>query len=345
MKSGDVCLVRDPIFLEHVLESGHPECPARLQAIHRALDADPELKALPVLTPRSVTSEELARVHARPMIEAVAEARGKSGWFDADTFYGPGSVEAATLAAGSTVELALKIWRGEVRRGFSLVRPPGHHATRETPMGFCLLNNVALAVAAIRQSAPRARLAVIDFDLHHGNGTQDLFYDDPDVLVLSSHRYPFYPGTGAVDEVGERKGKGTTVNFPLSRAYDDTLFAPLYARLALPMVEAFQPDMLIVSAGFDGHLSDPMHGFRISTEAYAWLAAQLVASAEKRGGKILFCLEGGYNPEALAESVVAVTRQLVHLPRSPFAPASRAEGDFAELGAFRAAFRPYFPSL
>jgi acetoin utilization deacetylase AcuC-like enzyme len=296
--------------------------------------------------PRTATAEELRLRHTAEMIETLWAARGGTGWFDADTYYGPRSVDVALAAAGATLDLALAIWRGELRRGFSLVRPPGHHATASRPMGFCLINQISLAVAAIRNEKPGVRVAVVDFDLHHGNGTQDLFYQDPDVLVLSSHRYPFYPGSGAMGEIGAGRGRGTTVNFPLSERFGDDFFTTLYGQVALPIVEQFRPEMILVSAGFDGHQRDPMRGFSLSTAFYRDLSEQLIALAEKVcGGRILFCLEGGYNIQALADSVEQVLSRLGECPRGPFEPRRSPGGDFARLSELHAFYRPIFPFL
>lgn len=342
----DICIVRENDFLLHQGPPGHPESPDRLRAIHALFDRTPELARLPRLHPKPAGEPALERVHAREMVRAVLGARGKQGWFDGDTFHSEGSVDAALLAAGACIDAALAVWDGTYRRGFVLVRPPGHHATPSRSMGFCLFNNVALAAAAVSAASPAARIAVIDFDLHHGNGTQDLFYSNPNVLFISSHRYPYYPGTGALDEIGEGKGKGTTVNFPLGRPHGDELFLPLYAEIAVPMVRSFAPDILLVSAGFDGHAEDPMAGFRIHTEAYAALAELLIAAAEERGGKILFCLEGGYNPEALAESVGVVTSKLITCPRAPFTPKiPRGEPDSPTLESLRRFHHPFFPNI
>jgi acetoin utilization deacetylase AcuC-like enzyme len=337
----DVAVVRSPEFLKHAPPGMHPECPERLLGIHKWFEPGAPYAGLPVLGIREAGESDLGGVHALEMIKRLAGARGRSGFFDADTYFNPASVGTALYAAGSTIDLALAIWKGAYRRGFSLVRPPGHHATDSRIMGFCLLNNVALAAAAILTDSPKARLAIVDFDLHHGNGTQDIFYDNPSVFFVSSHRFPFYPGTGTASERGRGKGLGATVNFPLATPYDGDFFLRLYGGIALPLVDRFTPDMILVSAGFDGHEKDPMEGFRISTKAYGTLAEQLIACAEKRGGKILFCLEGGYHPGALADSVGEVLAKLVSCPRRPFTPApppGESEGS-ADLDRLERIFR------
>jgi len=345
VSANDTAVVLSEKFLAHRCQDSHPENPARLEPILKLFDK-PWLKALPVITPVLAQDRLLESVHSAGMIEALKMARGSSGWFDSDTYFGPQSIETALFAAGSGMELATKIWKGEFRRGFSLVRPPGHHATPNRVMGFCLLNNVALAAAAILNEKPTARLAIVDFDLHHGNGTQDAFYQNPNVLFISSHRFPFYPGTGSLEENGTGAGKGTCVNFPLNRPFGDNVFVALYGDVVYGMLKKFRPDMILVSAGFDGHFADPMQGFQLSSDVYGVLAEWLIAAAELTTGKILFCLEGGYEPEALAESVEVVMDRLVNLPRAAFTPAlPRLEGDLSTVESLKDYYVPFFPGI
>lgn len=295
-----------PDLLAHAAPYEHPENPARLEAILSLFVPGEPLADYPRVTARTATEAELLRAHGKDMVRALLASGGRNGQWDADTYYGPQSLHAALLAAGGTIDLALRVWKGELRRGFSLVRPPGHHATPQRAMGFCLFNNIALAAQSILAENPQARLAIVDFDLHHGNGTQDRFIDNPNVLFLSSHRFPFYPGTGSLGEVGEGRGKGTTLNFPLAQAVGREIFFPLYGGLVASVLKDFRPDMILVSAGFDGHESDPMNGFALTTEDYGRLAEFLIAAAEETTGKILFVLEGGYDPKALRDSVKQV---------------------------------------
>ncbi len=302
-------------LLKHRSIEEHPENPERLSSILSLFQPGSPFNFYPRLQARTASEEELLRAHAREMVSSILSARNQSGFWDADTYYCPDSVQAALLAAGGTIDLATRIWKGELRRGFSLVRPPGHHATPQRAMGFCLFNNIALAAQAVLTESPRARLAIVDFDLHHGNGTQDLFYQNPNVLFLSSHRYPYYPGSGALDEVGLGKGKGTTLNFPLGSAVGRNVFIPLYAGLIPQILRDFKPEMIFVSAGFDGHVEDPMQGFALNTSDYGQIADYLIGSAEETSGKILFVLEGGYNPTALKDSVEIVLRKLAEASR------------------------------
>jgi len=293
-------------LLAHRPPQEHAENPRRLSSILTLFEPGTALERYPRLSARESTEAELLRLHAAEMVKQLLENRGASGWLDPDTYFSPESTRAALLAAGGTIDLALKVWRGELDRGFALVRPPGHHATPQRAMGFCLLNNVALAAQAILAESSQARIAIVDFDLHHGNGSQDSFYENPNVLFLSSHRFPFYPGTGTVDEVGNQKGLGSTLNFPLSQPYGREIFFPLYGGIVSAVLKTFRPDIILVSAGFDGHERDPMEGFSLTTEDYGVLAKMLIASAQETTGKILFVLEGGYHPDALRDSVKEV---------------------------------------
>lgn len=304
-------IAASPFFLKHECAEPHVENALRLKTILETIQTHPELSKLSNQALRPASEMEVVRVHTLQLLKQLKETTGSDGFLDPDTYYVPESFEVALNAAGTTIDLAKKIWNREVKRGFSLLRPPGHHATREDAMGFCLLNHVAIAVQAVLDSDPNAKVAVVDFDLHHGNGTQSIFYNNPRVLFVSSHRYPFYPGTGALDEMGEGKGKGLTVNFPLSDRYQGNFFTYLYGQTVLPILEEFSPDMIFVSAGYDGHVQDPMQGFRISTEDYRVLTRQLIQAAEKTAkGRLLFCLEGGYDPRALADSVVASLEEM-----------------------------------
>jgi acetoin utilization deacetylase AcuC-like enzyme len=342
----DLAVIRSPIFMNHLKDIKHPENPRRMSAILSLFEKEP-FKSIPTVAPKSASESDLRRVHATEMIRSVLEARGVYGEFDGDTPYTPDSVDTALFSAGSCIDLALRIWRGEFRRGFSLVRPPGHHAVKEHPMGFCLFNNAALAAAALLAESPDSRIAIVDYDLHHGNGTQWIFYDDPRVLFLSSHRFPYYPGTGAISEMGEGRGKGTTLNFPLGKKYGDPLFVELYRDLVLPVLEEFRPEMIIVSAGFDGHVLDPMSGFEITTSVFSYLSEILIYASELSKGKILFCLEGGYNPDALRDSVAGVLERMLGLPREKFAlskaPVSSAQSEPVE--KFRKFARDFFPGV
>ena len=304
--------VLDDVFLGHRAPSGHPERPARAEAVRDALlDAGIAGRGKHVST-RLVTDEELVRVHAPAYLEQLAKAvPGKTGWLDADTYFSPGTWDAARLAAGSTSQLATDVMDGALAQGISVVRPPGHHATRDRAMGFCLLNNVAVAAAAAR-AAGAARVAIIDWDVHHGNGTQDIFWDDPDVLYMSVHQYPYYPGTGAPTEIGGEKARGATVNVGLPGGARDEDYAAVFDQVFVPKLLAYKPDLVLVSAGFDAFEHDPLAGMRVTHEGFARMARRLRAVADRTaGGRIVAVLEGGYDLDGLAGGMSKVLSTFV----------------------------------
>ena len=251
--------------------------------------------------PRPARREELLRVHSADYLDTIAAAAGRAVMLDPDTFTSPESVEIAALAAGATVQAAEHaLARNEP--AFALVRPPGHHAERDRAMGFCLYNNIAVA-AAHAVAAGTDRIAIVDIDVHHGNGTQWMFYDDPRVLYFSTHQFPFYPGTGAANETGTGKGSGFTFNIPLEMGATDADYDLVYRSAVVPVLREFDPDVVLVSAGFDAHERDPLASMRVSTEGYAAIVGQLVPLA--KNGAIAFVTEGGYDLGALAECLDA----------------------------------------
>ncbi len=257
------------------------------------------------LLARPATREEIARVHDDGLIAAIERARGRVAALDPDTRTSAGSVEAAELAAGSTIELATRVAKGEAPPGIALVRPPGHHATRDRAMGFCLLNNVAIATEALRAQGLAERIVIYDFDVHHGNGTESIFYEDPNVLYLSTHQWPFYPGTGPKEATGVGKGEGATLNVPLPEGTDDETLLEVSRSVLIPAAESFSPDFVILSAGFDPFYDDPLGGFRITERGFRELGLLWRDLAERRtGGKIAAALEGGYDLDGLGRSVV-----------------------------------------
>ncbi len=304
----DVALATGQIFAQHEPPGPHPECPARIQAITSLLSSDSRLGGITQVDFEPADPTFIREIHAQAIVESLLRHRDQRGWYDNDTFFSPHSSEAALAAAGAAMTLAQKIYSGESpKRGFALVRPPGHHATPNQIMGFCLLNNISLAAHALQQIKPGIKLAIVDFDLHHGNGTQEIFYANPDVMFISSHRLPFYPGTGSVEEIGINAGKGTTINLPLSQPYGDKTLAAIYLDIAMPALRAFRPEMILVSAGFDGHKDDPMQGLNLTTSFFGALTRELINLAEEIcGGRLLYCLEGGYNIAALRDSVEKV---------------------------------------
>jgi acetoin utilization deacetylase AcuC-like enzyme len=302
-------LVRDARFRQHASADDHPERPDRLDAVDRALE--PLAHQLDELEPRAASDEELLRVHSLRHLETLRSVEGRTGHLDGDTYVSERSIEVARLAAGGTIDAALRVARGDVRTAFALVRPPGHHAESRRAMGFCLLNNAALAAAALRAESGVERIAIVDWDLHHGNGTQHIFDGERDVLYLSLHQYPYYPGTGGLAEQGHDGAEGFTVNLPLPRGAGDPEVALAFDGLVAPLLGEFRPDFLIVSAGFDAHHRDPLGGLRVTTEGFARMAAVLREVAEDCcDGGMLLVLEGGYDLEALGSSSRAVLEVL-----------------------------------
>jgi acetoin utilization deacetylase AcuC-like enzyme len=293
--------------LAHAPEREHPERPARLQAIEHALVDSGVLARCVRVAARPATRAELERVHTPAYLDELEATLqgGGSGWLDPDTYYSPGSWTAALYAAGGTIEVATRVASGELDNGGAFVRPPGHHATADRAMGFCLINNIAVAAALLRDQGKR--VAIYDWDVHHGNGTEAIFDEDPEVLYCSTHEWPQYPGTGAAEHVGRGRGVGATVNVPLPRRTDAHLFMAAYRARIRPALERFAPDVILVSAGFDAHRADPIGGLKLEDETYAELTRDL-QSIQPR---VAVVLEGGYDLGALGRSVVRVMQTLL----------------------------------
>jgi acetoin utilization deacetylase AcuC-like enzyme len=300
-------IARSKRFLDHDPGAWHPERPERLAAIDRGLgEAATAGLAFEELTPRAASREELLSVHDPAHVERLEAARGRAMQIDPDTATSPDSVEVAGLAAGATIDLVRRVAEGRGHTGLALVRPPGHHAIPQRSMGFCLYGNLAVAVKRLLDERVVERVAIYDWDVHHGNGTQAAFYDDPRVLFMSTHQWPFYPGTGAADETGAGDGEGATVNLPCSAGTSEEEILALTTDILAPRVRAFRPDLILVSAGFDGHVRDPIGSFGITTEGFRTLAVRWRELAEELcGGRIAGVLEGGYDLEALSASVRA----------------------------------------
>ncbi len=299
--------VLDEVFSQHRAPAGHPERGARFEATAAALrDAGLATRGRQVAI-RPATAEELARVHGAQHLEELTRAvPGKSGWLDPDTYFSPGTWDAALAAAGGLTELTTRTLHGELTRGLAVVRPPGHHATRDRSMGFCLLNNVAVAAAAARAQGA-ARVAIVDWDVHHGNGTQDIFWDDPTVLYMSVHQYPYYPGTGAPAELGGPAARGATVNVGLPPGMGDDEYLQVFDSVFVPALRRFKPDLLLVSAGFDPYRDDPLAQMNVTEAGFGAMARRLRHAADRLcGGKIVFVLEGGYDLRGLGNGMTQV---------------------------------------
>jgi len=281
---------------------------------------------VPVLKPVPATDEALLRVHTPAYLGAVLETAGRPVAFDADTVTSPESVDLARLAAGAACQAVDLVLEGTAHRVAALVRPPGHHAEADRAMGFCLFNNVAVAAAHARARGA-ARVAIVDFDVHHGNGTQWSFYGDPAVLVVSTHQFPLYPGTGAAREAGTGAGEGFTVNVPMEAGSDDADYAAVYGRVVCPVVRAFRPDLLLVSAGFDAHVADPLAGMRATTGGFGWLCLELARLADEIcGGRLVAVTEGGYDLHAFGDSLGAMVEALDRSPANDRWPGAAGPG-------------------
>lgn len=319
-------------FLLHV-KAGHPESPDRLRTILRLLKDSGMVEALQLIEAMPVSRELLDQVHARNHIELVRRISvAGRGRLDPDTYLNPASWAAASLAAGGAVGVTHAVLHGQTDNGFALVRPPGHHATPRHGMGFCLFNNVALAARAAL-NAGLERVLIVDFDVHHGNGTQDIFYDTSQVLFFSIHQSPLYPGTGLAEDIGVGGGEGYTVNVPLPVGVGDDGYLAIFEAVLIPIARRYAPQLILVSAGFDAHWADPLAGMRLSVNGFARLIRILrELAAELCGGRLVLVLEGGYNVDALSRAVLACFHVLHGVDRidDPLGPSPQAVRELPE---------------
>jgi acetoin utilization deacetylase AcuC-like enzyme len=295
-------------------ETGHPERPERVEVIRIALQQRGLWEGFPHLLPLQLDERVLTTVHSPAYLNLLEISCRRGGHLDADTYMTSASWELALGAAGGAAATTQVVWRGQAQRGFALTRPPGHHATRGQGMGFCLLNNVALAAESLIQKDNASRLAIVDIDLHHGNGTQDIFYQRGDVLYISTHQSPLYPGSGALEEIGLGAGLGLTANFPFPPGAGDVAFITVMDEFILPLLARYKPEMILVSYGFDAHWSDPLGHLLLSAEGYYLLIKRLVEWADLNcQGRIAVFLEGGYNLDAAAVCSYGVVAALLGL--------------------------------
>lgn len=305
MKTG---IVKDWRYAEHNMGDAHPESPERIRAIYEMLEKDKALASLSVIPPRLATEKEVALVHTQEYVEQIKETAGRErSYLDPDTSTCARSSEVSLLAAGGLLEAADWIMAGKVQNAFGLVRPPGHHAEASQARGFCIFNNVAIAARYLVEKWRLRRILIVDWDLHHGNGTQNAFYARDDFLYFSTHQFPHYPGTGHWSEVGDGKGRGFTVNVPLAPGKTDDDFLYIYRKLLAPIAAAFKPEILLVSAGFDIFAGDPLGGMEVSAEGFGHLAGELMKLAHQTAqDRVLLTLEGGYDLFGLRDGVRSV---------------------------------------
>jgi acetoin utilization deacetylase AcuC-like enzyme len=336
-------LIHTERFAEHQTPPGHPERPERAEVLD-AIATRWRARGAEIVAPRAATREQLLRVHDADYLRRISETAGRATQLDPDTYTSPESHDVALMAAGACIDAVERVMSASHRAAYALVRPPGHHAERGRAMGFCLFNNVAIAAAHARTMGA-AKIAIVDFDVHHGNGTQHTFETDPHVLYISIHQYPYYPGTGAAHEIGREAGRGFTVNVPLEAGAVDEDYQLAFGRVVVPVLRQFEPSLLVVSAGFDAHEHDPLGGMRVTTPAFAAMTGELRAVAEECcRGRIVAAVEGGYDLQALGASLDASIESLSGDRKTPQWPASGIAPSRAQtvVGELRQILTPYW---
>ena len=336
-------LIHSDRFGDHRPPPGHPERVERAEVMHTIASAWKQ-RGRVVQPPRPATHAELARVHSAPYLAKIDETSGRAVSLDPDTFTSPDTRDVALLAAGAAIGGVEAIVQSRATRVMALVRPPGHHAERERAMGFCFYNSIA-AAAAHALSLGMERVVIMDYDVHHGNGTQWIFYEDPRVLYVSTHQYPFYPGTGAAEDVGRGKGAGFTLNVPLEAGSTDGDYAEVFKALVIPVIDQFKPELVLISAGYDAHERDPLARMRLSTSGYSGLTKSLCDIADTHcHGRIVAVTEGGYDLNALKaclESSISVFDGAPVLqPKEP--PLAATQRSRLAIAAVRSAHSQYW---
>jgi acetoin utilization deacetylase AcuC-like enzyme len=336
-------LISSTRFAEHQTPPGHPERPGRAEVMDVIADRWRQ-QGGEVAAPGTATLDQLARVHDGEYLRRISETAGQVVALDPDTYTSPETYEIALIAAGAAIDAVEHVMRGSHVASLALIRPPGHHAERSRAMGFCLFNNVAVAAAHARTLGAH-RVAIVDYDVHHGNGTQHIFESNPNVLYASTHQFPFYPGTGAADEIGVGSGGGFTVNLPMERGAVSEDYRLAFTEVVLPVVRQFKPDLVLVSAGFDAHERDPLANMRLTTEAFAAMTMELrEVAAECCDGRMVLVTEGGYDLHALAASLDAVVETLagpIGPARWPTSEVASSRGR-ASASAAKRALRPFW---
>ena len=313
-------------------QAGHVERPERLHAIKKLLMGDDILKQVEIIKATQATVEDVILVHPRnyyDRVEAAVMAGGAR--LDPDTYATPGSLAVALEGLGGLLQITEAVLNDKADNGFAIVRPPGHHARPDEAMGFCLFANIAIAAEKARQQDGIDNILIMDFDVHHGNGTQEIFYDDPNVIYMSTHQWPLYPGTGALEETGAGDAKGTTINIPLPAGTGDEDYLTVFQKILTPIALDFNPDLIFISAGYDAHWMDPIAGMNLSATGFAAIVKEILLWAKQcTNNKVVALLEGGYHADALAHAVLTTTRLFVDpkaKPSDPFGKSDKPDED------------------
>ncbi len=327
-------IIFDQIFLKHDF-IGHPENAKRLESIIAHIKDAKLYERLQLIESRAADLKEILICHSEEYVEYVkAFCERGGGYFDPDTYSNKYSFLAASTAVGSSIDLTKSVISAKLKNGFALLRPPGHHSLSNRAMGFCLFSNIAIAAKTALDEPGINKVAIVDFDVHHGNGTQALIDDDPNILFISTHQYPFYPGTGSIREIGTEDAEGTIINIPLQAGVGDIGFKIVYEKIVIPALERFKPDLILVSAGYDAHWDDPLANLNLSLSGYDWISKKLIECTEEIcNGKIVFFLEGGYNLDVLGYGVTNAIRKLLGIDEfeDPIGKSNQNEPNIAHL--------------